>query len=49
MANKQVIRLTESDLREIIKESVNKILTEESYRKAAKQGDNTSVANKKRT
>lgn len=47
MAKKQVIRLTESDLREIIKESVNKILTEESYRKAAKQGDNTSVANKK--
>lgn len=47
MANKQVIRLTESDLCKIIKESVNRILTEESYRKAAKQGDNTSVANKK--
>jgi hypothetical protein len=47
MANKQVIRLTESDLRKIIKESVNNILTEESYRKAAKQGDKTSVVNKK--
>jgi hypothetical protein len=28
MANKQVIRLTESDLRKIIKESVNKVLNE---------------------
>ena len=28
MANKQVIRLTESDLRKVIKESVNRILNE---------------------
>ena len=44
---KKLIRLTEGDLHRIIKESINEILSEESYRKSAKKGEHTSVANKK--
>jgi hypothetical protein len=40
--NKKLIRLTEQDLHRIVKESVNSILNEESYRKAAKKGEHTS-------
>ena len=41
--NKKVIRLTESDLHRIIKESVSKVINEKSYRKAAKKGEHTSA------
>jgi hypothetical protein len=47
---KKVIRLTESDLHNIIKETASKlcnIVMEDSYRKAAKNGDHTSSLNKK--
>lgn len=39
--NKQVIKMTESDLHKIVKESVNKVLTEldwRTYVNAAKKG-----------
>ena len=39
---RKIVRLTESDLNKIIKESVNRMLNEESYRKAAKKGEHTS-------
>ena len=39
-----LVRLTESDLHRIIKESVSKVLNEESYRKAAQKGEHTSSA-----
>lgn len=39
-----LVKLTESDLHRIIKESVSKVLNEESYRKAAQKGEHTSSA-----
>ena len=47
MAKKQVIRLTESDLHEIIKESVNKILTETDHGVVQNTFDNGKVNPKK--
>ena len=40
--NKSIIRLSESQLHRLIKESVNNALDEESYRKAAKKGHHVS-------
>ena len=42
--NMNKIRLSETQLREVIKESVNKVLNEQSYRKSAKKGEHTSSA-----
>jgi hypothetical protein len=42
--NKHTVRLSESDLHRIVKESVKKVLNEESYRKSAKKGEHTSPA-----
>ena len=39
---KQRIRLSESDLHRLIKESVKQVLNEESYRKEAQKGQHTS-------
>ena len=39
---KQIIRLTESDFHNIVKETIKKVLNEKSYRKAAKKGEHTS-------
>ena len=39
---KNRIRITESDLHKIVKESVKRVLNEDSYRKAAKKGEHTS-------
>ena len=47
MAKKNTIRLTESDLKKIISESIRDILKEESYRKSAKKGDKTSTGTKR--
>ena len=44
---KQRIRLSESDLHRMIKESVRTILSEDSYRKAAKRGDRTDWGNRR--
>ena len=41
---KRVTRLTESDFHNIIKDSIKKVLNENSYRKAAKKGEHTSSA-----
>ena len=46
MKNKNVIRINESQLKQIVSESVMKVLNEESYRDAAKKGDYTSTTNK---
>ena len=43
---KQIIRLAESDIHKIIKETVKKVLNEKSYRKAAKNGEHTSSTTK---
>ena len=44
MNMKRVTRLTESDFHNIIKDSIKKVLNENSYRKAAKKGEHTSSA-----
>ena len=49
MAKKQVIRLTEGDLHNIIKESVNKVLNENDFHRAYKRGKNLSVLGNKDT
>ena len=43
---KQIIRLAESDIHKIVKETVKKVLNEKSYRKAAKNGEHTSSTTK---